>query len=386
MTIKQKALLGSSFALLLAAVLLWTFNRQDGPPASTQQSADASGDGRAAAKTNTATAMSGSNAMSAKATLPATNGVRVGVSPLNMQNSSIQQAYRVFRSTFTARDALSAINAASTVSKQDKLYFNALLSEYCSDPSFEKARASQPQTTPVAAVNDATPPERQRARERINRQRARNYCEGMPALTADAQRAAWAEAASAGDTRSQARLGWAAFEATFKPDPTVPANGPLTPEQTLSPRAWDSATVNSLVHGLASRDPAAIVNIGQMLQQSAHTNFVVLASTGTSLSDMPIATWDVVACHYSAQCGPENTTVLARCANEGHCDVTNLEEYYRRYVWTAEEAARYDALLPLLRDLIDKEDTSLLSILTFDPSKAPPTHYYGKPPRPYRPN
>ena len=123
-----------------------------------------------------------------------------------------------------------------------------------------------------------------------------------------------------------------------------------------------------------------------MLQQSAHTNFLVLASTGTSLSDMPITTWDVVACHYSAQCGPENTTVLARCANEGHCDVTNLEEYYRRYVWTAEEAARYDALLPLLRDLIDKGDTSLLSILTFDPSKARPTHYYGKPPRPYRPN
>ena len=86
MTIKQKALLGSSFALLLAAALLWTFNRQDGPPALTQQSADASGDGRAAAKTNTATAMSGSSAMSAKATLPATNGVRVGVSPLNMQS------------------------------------------------------------------------------------------------------------------------------------------------------------------------------------------------------------------------------------------------------------------------------------------------------------
>lgn len=301
-------------------------------------------------------------------------------------DASRREASKIFRAGQSARDILSAIRSSSMVTNADKLYFNALLGELCSNPALAKIRSTPAATTlPAAASDPGMTPQRQRAREQMNSKQLQFYCDGMPVLSQEAQLSAWLAAANAGDPQSIARLDWAAFEATFKPDPALVGNSQLAPDKTLAPVAWDAAKLNVLAQGLASRDPTAIFNIGMMLQQTAHSNFVALSGNGMSLADSPIATWSLVACYYGAQCGSENMTLLSACANEGRCDSVNMEDHYRRYVWTPEEAARYDTLLPYLRELIDKGDPLLLSILTFDPAKGPQNRYYGKPPRPYRP-
>ncbi len=385
-TTNRKLVLGGAIALSLAALLFWIASKNgDSWWVSSKKSESQD------ALVMTSTNAIGTTPTSTRVTQPGKESSTpaagaVAVQPAGVLDSSTTAAYKVFRTVNTAREALRAIDAMSTVSKSDKLYFRALLGELCSDPGLEKLRATGTQPAiPSAASNPTSSPERERARALFDQKRLRYYCEGMPVLSVEAQRAAWAEAASVGDLRSKVRLDWVAFEGTFKPDPSVPAGGALAPEKTLSPPTWDKDTLNSLIQGLSTRDPAAVINIGNMLQQTSHTNFIALSATGTSLADVPIATWNLVACQYGAVCGPESTTLLAACANEGRCDVASMEDYYRRYVWTAEEAARYDALSPYLRDLVDRGDRSLLTILPFDPSKAPQHRHYGQPPRSFKP-
>jgi hypothetical protein len=375
---KRKIVFGAALVLLLAGSVWFAVKKFDDAQKSSADSRHGALTSKNDSSTNTAPSSPRSTSNTSLGS--ASTHSAVGLIP--------EEAYKLFKGAITARGALNAIQASSTISNSDKLYYSAMLGELCSDPGLEKVRATPPAptvTTPIIANDPTMSPQQQAARKLNERRKLRNYCESMPVLSAEAQRAAWLEAANSGDLKSKARLDWATFEATFRPDPAVPAGGPLTVSETLSPPAWDTTTLNSMVQGLSTRDPSAIVNIGHMLEHSGHTNFIALSATGQSLSDLPISTWALIACEYGAQCGAENPTVLVACANQGRCDVATMEDYYRRYVWTGEDAARYDALVPYLRDLINKGDRSLLTITPFDPTKIP-RRFYGKPPRPYKPS
>jgi len=42
--------------------------------------------------------------------------------------------------------------------------------------------------------------------------------------------------------------------------------------------------------------------------------------------------WDLVACDYGLPCGPDSDRLLVACAFEGACDLTSMEDYFRKVV------------------------------------------------------
>ncbi len=299
-------------------------------------------------------------------------------------NDSLSQAYRTLYEAATADGALRAIAQSTRINPRDKGYFAAFLNELCSSPMAVNARSLPADAAPIVDPSDSTQPiDQQRARVTRHHRRLRNYCQAMPVIDAEAIRTLWLAADEAGDARAKARLTWSKFEGTFAPDPMVPESKALASNQTMAPVAWNRETLDALVGGMSAKDPSAIVNFGMMLQQSGQTNYVALSATGDALSTLPVGTWAMVACDYGGRCGSDNPTVLNACATEARCDVASLEAYYRKYQWTAEEAARYDALAPYLRQLI--ESGQGLALLAYDPTKPPVPRYYVKPPRIFMP-
>jgi hypothetical protein len=305
------------------------------------------------------------------------------VSQTVSKNSSAAAGHRLFASATTAKAALALIEADPAVLAGDKRYFQALISELCSNPSrvIPTSKVTEQKTT--AVNDDSTETEqRQRARRILQQRKITSFCEGMPVLSAEEQARNWELAAASGDLRARGRLKWAQFEAAFESDPFAAGNPNATPDQFMAPKTWTPDMLSSIAQALGTKDPSAIMNFGGMLQQTSHSNYVALTETGESLADLPMGTWAVLACAYGARCGSDdNSNLLARCANEGRCDINSFEDHMRQNVWTGAEASQFDAIRPYLIQLIETGEIGRLSISTFDATKPPVRRNYTKGPR-----
>jgi hypothetical protein len=310
------------------------------------------------------------------------SGTKLNGTWVASRNSSAATAHRLMASASTAKAALALIDGDASVVSADKRYFLAVLSELCG----QQARASQPSNASVpkatpAPVDSSQSVEQQRARRTLEQRRVAAFCEGLPTQSLEVQMRYWAQAAAEGDPRARARLQWAQFETQFARDPTTVGNPNTDVDQFLSPRTWTAEMLAAMAQGLASKDPSAIVNFGSMLQQTAHSNYVALADNGESLSELPMGAWNVLACAYGARCGPEdNSTLLSLCANEGKCNLTSLEDYFRQQMWTGAEAAHFDAVRAYLIALVETGDVTRLTIRPFDSAAPTPVRRFIKGP------
>lgn len=292
--------------------------------------------------------------------------------------------YVAFSRQANAAAALAAIETDPSLSPADRLYFAAMIAELCSQASRENTPPAQSSAPAIVATNSP----RDGARALLAMRKGSAYCAGSAAISSAQVAEAWDRAARAGSTAAQARLAWTMFEKTFTADPALAGLSVAANQNATSPERWNRAMIQTLVNGLSSKDPAAIVNLGAMLQMTSHTDYLALSGPQglLPLADLPVASWHLIACDYGLPCGPENTTLLAACANLGKCDSQDLSDYYRRYVWTPEEAARFDLAAASLRALIDQGNPALLQIIPFDQRSGTPPHRFVTPiPRPYRP-
>lgn len=341
-------------------------------------------DASAVVRTNAdvAAAQGAVSSTTAAAVKPAT-GTKQNVTWVASRNASAATAHRLMASASTAKAALALIDGDASVVSADKRYFLAVLTELCSQPSRASlpANASLPKAAP-APVESSQSVEQQRARRTLEQRRLAAFCEGMPAQPLEAQMRHWELAAAEGDARARARLQWAQFEKQFARDPVASGNPNTDSDQFLAPKTWTPDMLAAMAQGLASKDPSAIVNLGSMLQQTAHSNYVAFAENGESLSELPMGAWNVLACSYGARCGPDdNTTLLSLCANEGKCNLTSLEDYFRQQMWTGAEAAHFDAVRAYLIALVETGDVARLMIRPFDAAASTPVRNFIKGPR-----
>ena len=114
---------------------------------------------------------------------------------------------------------------------------------------------------------------------------------------------------------------------------------------------------------LESRDPEAILIVGQFLAQSALTNQLRIGPTG----EMPepsafLGAFSLVACDFGPDCVSLKPELQLACAHGAYCDAQTYEELYQNFMaspWVFVNAMRYRAII---RNAISTQNWSLIGL------------------------
>ncbi len=124
------------------------------------------------------------------------------------------------------------------------------------------------------------------------------------------------------------------------------------------------AQVESLRAVAASRDPAAILTVGQVLSSSWSDFSLRIGPDGPPVDQRALHNaWQVVACDLGYPCGEGNSRVLAACAFQGHCDATSLPDYLYYYAGSPHESNLVNQYRSILRNAVDTGDWSALQVV-----------------------
>lgn len=133
------------------------------------------------------------------------------------------------------------------------------------------------------------------------------------------------------------------------------------------------AQIGTLEQAAATRDPAAMITVGQLLSNQWH-GLTVQAGPDQQPVD-PRAfnnAWQVVACEYGYPCGGDNPRIADECAYRGHCDATSLPDYLSYYVSSPYESELLSQYESMLRGAIESGDWSQLTVSRGTTTTAPP--------------
>ena len=173
-------------------------------------------------------------------------------------------------------------------------------------------------------------------------------------------------AAEQGDPRAQARL------------LTADLNGKLntasrSPEQPNS--RVDGNDMSRLISLLESRDPEAMLIVGQFLAQSAMSSQLHVGPN----NEVPepsafLGGFSLVACDMGQDCSQMNREPLMACAYAGYCNAQSFEELYQNFLaspWAYTQAMRYRGLI---HTAIDTRNWGLIGLLPPVPAPTAPTN------------
>ncbi len=94
---------------------------------------------------------------------------------------------------------------------------------------------------------------------------------------------------------------------------------------------------------LASRDPDAILAAGTILSNTFPN---VVLQVGPNHDDVDgrasMAAWQLVACEYGLDCGPDSRAVMNACAWSGQCGAGNVPDLVFYYQATPNQAQLID--------------------------------------------
>jgi hypothetical protein len=168
----------------------------------------------------------------------------------------------------------------------------------------------------------------------------------------------YAAAAQQGDPRAQARLIVAELNASLKAGPN--GNGNLANS--------DFARIIGL---LETRDPEAMMIVGQFLAQSAMASQLRVGPNGEVPEPSAfLGAFSLVACDMVTECVQLNREPQMACAYGGYCDAATFEELYQNFLaspWAYTQAMRYRGLI---HTAIDTRNWGLLGLV---PPSAPAT-------------
>ena len=170
----------------------------------------------------------------------------------------------------------------------------------------------------------------------------------------------YAAAAQQGDARAQARLVVAELNAHIKNQPRVDNQGHNLPGSDL----------DRLIGLLETRDPEAMLIVGQFLAQSAMASQLRVGPNGEVPEPSAfLGAFSLVACDMVTDCVQLNREPQNACAYGGYCNATSFEELYQNFLaspWAYSQAMRYRGLI---HTAIETRNWSLIGLV---PRAAPP--------------
>jgi hypothetical protein len=162
-------------------------------------------------------------------------------------------------------------------------------------------------------------------------------------------------AAQQGDPRAQAR--------TLVAELNIKNNANKGSEQSQSARVAQD-DFSRIVGLLESRDPEAIIIVGQFLAQQSVANQLRI---GPAPGDVPepaafLGAFSLVACDLGSDCSSGSREPMMACAYSGYCGAVNFEELYRDYMaspWSLSVAMRYRVIIS---NAINTQNWSLIGL------------------------
>lgn len=170
-------------------------------------------------------------------------------------------------------------------------------------------------------------------------------------------------AAQQGDPRAQARMLTADLNRNLN---TSPRTGEVQGGQQARVPSDD---MSRLIGLLESRDPEAMLIVGQFLAQSAMASQLRVGPNGEVPEPSAfLGGFSLVACDFGQDCSQMNREPLMACAYAGYCNAQSFEELYQNFLaspWAYTQAIRYRSLI---HTAINTGDWALIGLV---PKKAP---------------
>ncbi len=159
-------------------------------------------------------------------------------------------------------------------------------------------------------------------------------------------------AAMQGDARAQGRM----LVAELNKNLSASRNADVSQAAPVD----DFSRITSL---LESRDPEAILIVGQFLAQSALTNQLRIGPNGESPEPSAfLGAFSLVACDFGPDCVQLKPELQLACAHAAYCDAQTFEDLYQNFMaspWVYVNAMRYRAII---RNAISTHDWSLIGL------------------------
>ena len=159
-------------------------------------------------------------------------------------------------------------------------------------------------------------------------------------------------AAMQGDARAQGRMLVAELNKNLSSARAVQET-PTTPVDDFS----------RITRLLESRDPEAIMIVGQFLAQSALTNQLHIGENGEAPEPSAfLGAFSLVACDFGPDCAQLKPELQLACAHGGYCDAQTFEDLYQNFMaspWVYVNAMRYRGII---RNAIQTQNWSLIGL------------------------
>lgn len=220
----------------------------------------------------------------------------------------------------------------------------------------------------LAALSGSQTGDSPRARQAVEKVRRRSLvslCEGID-LNADSG-ALLAEliqrAADSGEPRA---LAWqlqndllARGVNTAAPAPGVEMLATPSPEQ-----------FDAMLALLESRDPMAVAFAGRLLTNGYSDSQVAFGPDQVVPSmELSGALWDLVACDFGANCGPDRLELALACARLGRCEAMDYRSYLQRYALSPQDMIDFARIYPeILRGILHGDWSGVTIIRSRDGS------------------
>ncbi len=164
--------------------------------------------------------------------------------------------------------------------------------------------------------------------------------------------------AQQGDPRAQARI----LTAELNRNLNNASRGETNQNQSANNRV-DGTDMSRLISLLETRDPEAMLIVGQFLAQSAMTAQLRVGPNGEVPEPSAfLGGFSLVACDLGQDCSQMNKEPLQACAYGGYCNAQSFEELYQNFLaspWAYTQAMRYRGLI---HTAIDTHNWSLIGL------------------------
>ena len=168
----------------------------------------------------------------------------------------------------------------------------------------------------------------------------------------------FAAAAHQGDPRAQARMLVAELNAK------VNQNNRTTEQATNTTRPVANDDFSRVIGLLETRDPEAMIIVGNFLAQSAIATQLHIGPNGEIPEPSAfLGAFSLVACDMTSDCVTLNREPQLACAYSGYCNAQTFEELYQNFLaspWAYAQAARYRNII---HTAINTQNWALIGLL-----------------------
>jgi hypothetical protein len=321
--------------------------------------------------------------------------VQTSAGPKRIMTRSVNADLASARQLLTASKDLAALqrelDTATNINLVDRKFYQAAIEDYCfgvairngwiSPPDPQKfnglheqslvlEQGGTPLTSPQSQPDDPKFQIRTASKTKLLENSAASRCAGFknrPISLASVD-AKMKEAAALGDKRSAGLLAsWGIIDGITQTEMMVSSS--FTPGDTKRPFLVNvinpptAEQVGQITAAISTGDPVAILSLGHTLTQSYERSEFYFGDKAESLElKLRDYIWPMLACEFGANCSAgTNQILLTACANEGVCDVPDLETYMKSYKLNERELAQYERLKPQFLNAINTGNWGFMS-------------------------